>query len=187
MTDPNIDLLSIANSNLSLEYIELLLSYGFINLITKATRLASNASTLIDHIITNKTNYKSGVIVNDLSDHLLTFTCLDFKKKNAPLKKAFRNFSNAAIKPFKSNLSNLFWENVYSCSDTDTAFLNFWDDWSMLFNLHFPVKYVALNKNYHKSNNFMSSGLLVSRKMKLELYHKFLISRNYEDESKYKN
>ena len=33
----------------------------------------------------------------------------------------------------------------------------------------------------------MSSGLLVSRKMKLELYHKFLISRNYEDESKYKN
>jgi len=27
----------------------------------------------------------------------------------------------------------------------------------------------------------MSSGLLVSRKMKLELYHKFLISRNYED------
>ena len=29
--------------------------------------------------------------------------------------------------------------------------------------------------------------LLVSRKMKLELYHKFLISRNYEEESKYKN
>ena len=79
MTDSNIDLLSIANSNLSLEYIELLLSYGFINLITKATGLASNSSTLIDHIITNKkcSNYKSGVIVND---HLLTFTCLDFKK-----------------------------------------------------------------------------------------------------------
>ena len=54
MTDSNMDLLSIANSNLSLEYIELLLSYGFINLITKATRLASNSSTLIDHIITNK-------------------------------------------------------------------------------------------------------------------------------------
>ena len=82
MTDSNIDLLSIANSNLSLEYIELLLSYGFMNLITKATGLASNSSTLIDHIITNKkcSNYKSGVIVNDLSDHLLIFTCLDFKK-----------------------------------------------------------------------------------------------------------
>ena len=52
MADSNIDLLSIANSNLSLEYIELLLSYGFINLITKATRLTSNSSTLIDHIIT---------------------------------------------------------------------------------------------------------------------------------------
>ena len=91
------------------------------------------------------------------------------------------------IESFKSNLSNLSWENVYSGSDTDTAFFNFWDDWSTIFNLHFPVKYVALNKNYHKLNDFMSSGLLVSRKMKLELHHKCKISRNYEDASKYKN
>ena len=91
-------------------------------------------------------------------------------KKSAPLKKAFRNFSDTSIESFQRNLSNLSWENVYSCNDSNSAFLTLWEDWSTLFNLHFAVKYVGLNKNYHKLNNFMSGWFLVSRKKKLELY-----------------
>ena len=190
LTDSNVNLLSLSNSSQSLDFLDLLLSYGFLNLITKATRFSKNSFSLIDQIFTNKKSlsFSSGIILNDLSDHLLTFTCLDFKKgcKPAPKFKKCRDFSDRNLNQFKDNLSSLSWERVTSCQDVNLAFSNFWEDWSLLFDLHFPLKSVRFNKNYHKINDFMTKGILISRKNKLNLYQKFLFSQNSVNENRYK-
>ena len=82
LTDSNIDLLSINSNSLSSNYLEKLLSYGFFNTILKATHFSKENFTLIDHILSNSDNtcIKSGVLVNDLSDHLLPFCQLNVKK-----------------------------------------------------------------------------------------------------------
>jgi len=54
-------------------------------LIDKPTRITKHSSTLIDHIYTNddKSSIASGIIIGDLSDHLLIFA---IGKKTSPQK-----------------------------------------------------------------------------------------------------
>ena len=70
LIDSNIDL-----SSYSLSYFDSCLSNGYNNLITRATRLTTQFSTLYDMI---------WVLLTDLSDHLPNFTCLNFKKPAVP-------------------------------------------------------------------------------------------------------
>ena len=189
--DSNINLLNLVNSNISQNFIDLLFSNGFLNLITKATRFSKNSFSLIDQICSNLncSSFTSGVIISDLSDHFITFSCLSLKKDlpKAPKFKDYRDFSNDNILRFKSDLSKINWGSVLTENDPNIAFSNFWDNWSMLFDLHFPLKRIHFNKNHHKINDFMSKGLLVSRKNKLNLHLNFIRSQNNEDFLRYKS
>ena len=51
------------------------MSNGFLQLITKATRIQGTSISLIDHILTNSLGSTSdvGTIINDVSDHFITF------------------------------------------------------------------------------------------------------------------
>ena len=48
------------------------MSNGYLQIITKATRIQGNSFSLIDHILTNNTASIElcGTIINDISDHL---------------------------------------------------------------------------------------------------------------------
>jgi len=54
MGDMNIDLLNFTSHKKTGEYLENILTQGFLPLITKPSRICSHSSTLIDHIYTNK-------------------------------------------------------------------------------------------------------------------------------------
>ena len=85
-----------------------------------------------------------------------------------------RNYSKKKMDNFNDELQKLRWNNVLNCNDVDKSFDIFWNDFITLFELHFPLKKVKLNKNIHKIQNFMTTGLLTSRKTKIELYKKSL-------------
>ena len=51
--DLNIDVLKYNSCNFTRDYVELLFSYGLLQVITKPTRCSLNSATLIDHVITN--------------------------------------------------------------------------------------------------------------------------------------
>lgn len=59
----------------------LLSSYGFIPTISKPTRMVSESPSLLDNIFINNHNYlaQSGIIEDDLSDHLPVFNLLSFR------------------------------------------------------------------------------------------------------------
>lgn len=74
--DFNIDLLNPNNHKLTEEFIETLYSFPTI---TKPTRITGNGATLIDNIFTNnvESNSLSGILINDISDHLPIFVTYD--------------------------------------------------------------------------------------------------------------
>ena len=82
--DANIDLSKINNHQPANEYADIILSNGFIQSITKSTRIHGQSFSLIDHILTNDISEipKTGVLINDISDHFITFIELQKIKKN---------------------------------------------------------------------------------------------------------
>ena len=71
LSDFNVNMLNFETHGLTNDYINSLISKSFLPVITLPTRIKNQSATLIDHIWTNKrcNIYKSGIIINSLSDH----------------------------------------------------------------------------------------------------------------------
>ena len=187
--DANIDLLKLNSLELARNYMDVNISNGFLQLITKATRIQGSHYSLIDHILTN-TNldcYTSGTIVSDLSDHFVNFIKLPTTKQKIKTKPSFRrNFSQINVNNFKDSLSNLSWAETLSKNDVNLAFDSFWNDFNALYDLNFPLTKFKFNKNVHKINDYLTSGLLISRKTKILLHKKAASERTIEANQKYR-
>jgi hypothetical protein len=77
--DSNINLLKITNNVAARDYLDTVHNNGFLQLISKATRISGNSCSLINHIFCNHFNhlYKTGTFLADISDHLLNFVSLN--------------------------------------------------------------------------------------------------------------
>jgi hypothetical protein len=179
-SDTNINLLKLPNNNPAKEYLEIVHSSGFLQLVCKATRILDNSYSLIDHILCNNFNSDllMGTILTDLSDHFMNFLTIplaygsnDSKTPNKPT----RTFTLPSMTSFKNDLSALTWNDVTSLNDVDASFDTFWDNFSTLYELHFPLKKQNFNKNTCRINEFMTTGLLISRTNKYDLHKKSII------------
>jgi hypothetical protein len=158
------------------------LSNGFLQLITKATRIQGTSYSLIDHILSNSNlkTYRAGVIISDISDHFINFIELPTHYKHNYCKQNIkRNLSNENIERFRISLQNLNWNNVTMINDTNESFDEFWQTFQDLYVLHFPIKRTRFNKNVHRITNYMTAGLLISRSNKNKL-HKISLTQPTE-------
>ena len=78
--DFNIDLLSISKGGAALELFNITASSGFLPLISKSTRVQNTCHSLIDNIFSNNLTLvnKTGIILDDTSDHFPIFSTLNF-------------------------------------------------------------------------------------------------------------
>ena len=78
--DFNINLLEINNNRHFNTYFDSIIAKGFFPKITLPTRIQASSCTLIDDILTNNIDEtaqsKSGLLVNDISDHKIIYTYL---------------------------------------------------------------------------------------------------------------
>ena len=83
---------------------DILITNGFLQLISKATRIQNNKSSLIDHILTNANlpSYNSGTIIDDISDHFMNFIQLPLFK---PSKNKIKESTKCQIN--ETNILNL--------------------------------------------------------------------------------
>jgi hypothetical protein len=91
------------------------------------------------------------------------------KIKNKPKSVMQRYYSKEALRNFKGILRNLSWQNVINSDNAQVAFDTFWSDFNDLHEIYFPPKNKVFNKNFHKKENWMTTGLLVSRREKIRL------------------
>ena len=164
--------INIANSNAS-ELLDLFGGFGFINSITKATRVFNQSNTAIDQIFLNDFSIlcRSGVLIDTPSDHFATFIEINLEKPKTKKDdfKLTRSFSVNNMQRFKTFLQNQSWVSITNSDCTNTACENFLDIFFNLYNLCFPISRVKINKKYHKINGFMTKGLLISRSKNIKL------------------
>ncbi len=188
-TDSNFNLLNINTCKNSQKYLNLLHSYGFLQLIHKATRINGDQFSLIDHICSkNETiSLNTGVIVNDISDHFTTYICLNSTVPKITQKIiTSRNFSSDNVTLFRDALNQITWENVKIQSDVNVAFDEFWNTFNSLFDIYFPLTSKKFNRNIHKINPYLTKGLLTSRVTKNMLHKKSITEPSPSNSSKFK-
>ncbi len=140
--DANINLLDLVNDD-SQNYLNLIFAAGFLQCISKATRIQAVSKTLIDHIHCNsfENNIHAGIFVSDISDHFFTF--ISARSANTSMSKnkttVSRDFSATNLDKFKRELSLADWNNVTQSNDVDSAFNCFWSTYSNLYKQNFPL------------------------------------------------
>ena len=187
--DSNINLLHIQSNPQAAIYLETILNNGYMQLITKATRIQNSHFSLIDHIITNTPSQSTitGTLISDISDHFITFTTPKYTKiAKPPASKTARNFSKENIDRFKLSLRTLRWHSTFTSSSASESFDNFWEDFKAAYDTNFPECTFKTNKNCTKIKNFLTPELLTSRNTKLTLHKLSLTHPTPENISNYK-
>lgn len=174
--DFNINLFHLNDINsFATQLLDLVTPLGFIQCISKATRLTGHSSTLIDLcFIKSNLVHKhlfSGVISTDFSDHYTTFTTIrtdKIKKRKLPIQKK-RLFNSDTKLAFFNSLSALNWVEVCNTDDVNQAYNKFYEIFTLHYNLCFPLVVHHNNKSQVPKNPFMFPGLLRCRGTKENL------------------
>jgi len=187
--DSNVNLHSILNDPLSLNYLNTITSNGFIQAITKSTRIQGNSHSLIDHILINKNlqGRYQGIIVSDISDHFFTFYQMNTAtEKTKQQIHSSRKITMENMERFKLLLRGVDWSRVYGSNVVDESFDAFWTEFSQLYELCFPVTMCKLNRNIHRINGYMTPGLLISRISKNNLHKNSLLNPTPENINRFR-
>ncbi len=147
MGDLNIDLLKYESNQLAQDYVDLIFSYGLLQVITKPTRLPNTSATLIDHVITapKSNSCNTAILTSRLSDHFPIIYILDSPKIRVCEKfVTFRDFSQANILRFKETLHSYSWNSVINSNDVQDAFNCFSNSLISLHDVYFPLKTVKI-------------------------------------------
>ncbi len=191
--DINIDLSKSPINTETADYLGNLLLNNFLPTIVMPTRITQNTATLIDHIYyyeglkrQDGTRIMSGNFIHDLSDHLPNYTILinDINKQTTT-RPWVRIYSKTNKQTFYNKLQLANWHSVYELNDVHDAYNQFNDIITKAFNESFITK--QLSRKRAKDKKWITSALKNSSKTKNSLYKKWLITRNFEDEKRYKN
>ena len=90
--DFNIDLLKYNNNNSTKYFVAMLFNLGIYPLIDKPSKITESSATIIDNIFTNELNIDitSGLMINDISDHLPVFCICHYTDLTTTRIKTFR-------------------------------------------------------------------------------------------------
>ena len=177
--DFNINLLQIKERNLFNNYFEMLLTHGFVPQITLPTRFGENSCTLIDNIFTNFpiSKSKSGIIFNNISDHLPCFFTyhIGFSKVNLQSSKyTYKRFYNdASIHNLYTEISCLNIMNHLDFSINGDPNNNYTILESLLttaLDKVIPLKKIKYNKHKTKKSSWITYGIIKSIKFRDNLY-----------------
>ena len=161
-------------SNLCKTYLEFLRMFNFTQLITEATRVTSNSSTLIDNILSNSCEKicQSGTISIGLSDNFLTHMTRkivkgQIGKHNFVRMRSLKHYNKD---DFILKLSNMSWESVLMWFDVEMA----WDSFKTIFHSVLdsvaPVKEVKFKQ---RTEPWMNSEILQNIRFRDETLNKF--------------
>ena len=156
-----------------------MLSYCFIPLISRPTRVTEHTASLIDNILTNAIDLlesdrtKSGIVFNDISDHYPIFHVIKSKlTKNRSQVTFYKDVINEyTVNKLKSEIRGLDWSEVTNCNDVNIGLDKFNDKLFAFYKKCILVKKICVKPN-HKP--WITKGLLNSIKHKNKLYVRYL-------------
>ena len=190
--DFNINSLDYSANAKVKNFIDLMFSNGLLSVINRPTRITKRSTSCIDHIYINSfinTNLFSGIIETDISDHFPVFLIdNDTNTTNFPdtITKWIRVVNDKTKNKFKLKLSEMDWSLVTNTSNADAAYEVFLKQFLKIYDYCFPLKNIEVKRKSILSP-WITRGIIKSSKRKQKLYLKFLRSKTYKNEKRYKN
>ena len=135
--DYNVDLFKYRDHKATQEFVDMMFSKGLRPLITKPSRITQSSATLIDNIFTNDlcNDISSGLLINDISDHLPVFAvCIGkelIKTPNDPYR-FVRIMDKDSVDSFKNELTKEVWTDVFDKVDASEAYSCFINRFAVL-------------------------------------------------------
>lgn len=176
--DMNIDMKCVSAAQI--EFMTLLDSYGFINLIEVPTRITPSTATTLDLVITNATKYGSnaGTVLSDVSDHLPVFSFITVSPfyHSSELGPTFYQRVNInTLEHFRTAIRAISWDDVLSLQDADSAYDALMLKVKSAYAKCFPIICYRKRKN---KKPWITPELVRKIKAKDKLYAKFIKSRD---------
>ena len=173
--------------NQTSEYLDMLLSFGYLPIISKPTRIADHSATLIDHIYTNVPQkvVKSGICLAGITDHLPIFCTVNNKFPTYDDRKYFRDFSRFKGELFINDLNNLNFNNLVS-SDVNQSMNNIFKALTKITDKYAPLKKISNSQKRLLKKTWISKCLLVSIKKRHKLFKSHLLSKDPDKIKQYK-
>ena len=110
---------------------------GLYPLIDKPTRITDFSATLIDNIFTNELhhNITSGILFNDISDHLPIFALCEFIVTGRIVNgfQYVRTVNEDTFASLSNALGQQSWENVLNTNDANQAYDTFLNTFTTIF------------------------------------------------------
>ena len=189
MDDYNINLLNYDVHNNTAEFTDMMYANSFIPLVTRPTRITQSSATLIDNIFTNDlenlATSMQGILVADITDHFpVAYINTEYSnlEKEITVLKRVSTARNRTL--FLNAISNLDWSDIYSSSDTQSAFSAFHEKLIKLYDMYIPKQKVQIKYNTRKP--WLSDGLKNAIRQKNKLYRKSVKIRTSYNKVSYK-
>jgi len=177
--------------NYTTNYLSILNSNYFNQLISLPTRITNHSSTLIDHMFTNISNYfiNCGTISTCIADHLPIFAI--FNDLNMHFNKCMSSVKDSMTlnhNLFVSLIHSIDWSDLYGLADPNLAYNFFIDIFSSNFqNSHFSSSKCNLKHNTIKKP-WVTPAILVDINKRDKLFYKWKrhkldcdLERKYKD------
>ena len=187
--DYNINLLNQLIHHETDKFLNILYAHSILPTIKKPTRITDHSATLIDNILTNTfyDNQLSGIIVDDLSDHLPVFyinrTSVIKNKKTDYIYKNTRQINDENLNKFSSKLQNTDW-NIED-TDVNIMYNTFDKKFSTFYNETMPIKMKRIKLYQNKYKPWITHSIIISAKKKNRLYREYLTKKTSESKLKY--
>ena len=197
--DFNVDLIKYDRDISSQDLIELTTNHGFIQLISRPTRVTDHSATLIDHIYTNKicSTVHSSVVTVDLSDHLATLATISLdgnfdqsqrltNRHNDTETCEFRMFNDANNEKFKQLIAEENWESLDGL-DAQSSYDTFVAIYTKLYDTAYPLntKRTRRKNERVKPKPWILSWLEEACARKNRLYYEFIKNPTPANKTKY--
>ena len=183
--DFNYNLLDMRHDNHVLNFNNLLSAYCYFPTIFKPTRIQNGKQSILDNFYVNELSYhdKSGVFIDDISDHLPIFLSLTVKDSCAKQRRKRKVFDKTKIPHLNEHLTSKL-QNFQkhkdanqACSELIGCYVEGIDKYSK--NIQASTRTMALKP-------WVTPALLCSINKKNKLYKKFLRRPNIENTKRYR-
>ena len=187
--DLNIDLLKHENFEAAQNLIEVASKYGFMQLVSRPTRITENSCTLIDHVYCNDIHntLSCNILTVGISDHLATLMTVSlgnarFGNERSvvmnPLvedeQKAFRIFNEANNLKFNELIEEEKWEAIFDVQDANAQYNKFCEIYTKNYETAYPLKRNRIRRKNERKNPkpWILPWLEDACSRKQDLYHK---------------